>query len=356
MKQLGSSSHTIPQVGAVRRKAVGVGQQDLVTVAPLSVGTSLPLVVQPAVKGLSLAVWAKQNREFIETEVLRCGAMLFRNFAVNGVSGFEQCIDAISGGAVEYRFRASPRTQVRGYIYTSTDYPPDQSIFPHNEHAYSPIFPLRVYFFCVLPAQRGGETPIGDTRQVFQHIDPTIRERFIQKKILYLRNYGDGFGLPWQTVFQTEDKTEVEAYCRRVDIDVEWKAGGRLRTRQIGPAVVRHPRTGEPVWFNHATFFHISTLEASIREALLAEFKEEDLPQNTYYGDGSPIEPAVLEELRAAYQQAMVVFPWQHADVLFVDNMLTLHGRQPFMGTRQVLVGMAEPFRSADLVLAHGGE
>jgi len=33
-----------------------------------------------------------------------------------------------------------------------------------------------------------------------------------------------------------------------------------------------------------------------MREALLAEFKEEDL--NTYYGDGSSIEPSVLDEPR----------------------------------------------------------
>ncbi|MHC5721645.1 MAG: TauD/TfdA family dioxygenase, partial [Nostoc sp.] len=95
--------------------------------------------------------------------------------------------------AMEYRYRASPRTQVSGRIYTSTDYPAEQSIFPHNEHAYSPTFPLKIFFFCMSPAAQGGETPIGSCRKVFERIHPTIRDRFIEKQVMYMRNFGDGF-------------------------------------------------------------------------------------------------------------------------------------------------------------------
>ena len=348
MKDVATRPHAVP-LGAIPRQSVRVSPTGLVQAVPLHAGTSLPLMVQPTVKGVELAVWAAHHREYIETLVLQHGAILFRNFTVQGVAEFEQCIRAISGEALEYRFRASPRTQVQGNIYTSTEYPADQSIFPHNEHAYSPRFPLRLYFFCVTPAQQGGATPIGDTRQVLRAIPPYIRERFRDKNVMYVRNYGDGFGLPWQTVFQTSEPAEVAAYCRSVNITVEWREGNRLRTRHRGPAIVKHPRTGEEVWFNHATFFHMSTLEPSIRQALLAAFREEDLPQNTYYGDGTPIESEVLEALRAAYQRSMIVFPWQPGDVLLLDNMLAVHGRQPFVGPRRVVVGMAEPFCSADL-------
>ncbi|MHC5718066.1 MAG: TauD/TfdA family dioxygenase, partial [Nostoc sp.] len=185
---------------------------------------------------------------------------------------------------------------------------------------------------------------IADTRKLLQRIDGKICDRFTQKGVMYVRNFGDGFGLPWQTVFQTTNPAEVEAFCHSNGIEFEWKEGNRLRTRQVRQAVATHPQTNELVWFNHAAFFHVSTLEPSIREPLLAEFPESDLPHNTYYGDGSAIEPAVLDEIRAAYQQEMVIFSWQTGDILMLDNMLTVHGRMPFMGARKVVVGMAEEF------------
>lgn len=103
------------------------------------------------------------------------------------------------------------------------------------------------------------------------------------------------------------------------------------------------------IWFNHATFFHVSTLETGIRETLLAEFKEEELPTNTYYGDGSPIETSVLEHLRQVYQQEMLTFLWKKGDILMLDNMLAVHARKPFVGPRKILVGMAEAFSSKDI-------
>jgi len=248
-----------------------------------------------------------------------------------------------------YRERSSPRHEVGENVYTSTDYPQEQTIFPHNEHSYALEVPLRLYFFCVTPAEQGGETPIADTRKVLERIDPCIRERFARKNYMYVRNFGDGFGVPWQVAFQTTDRIAVEGYCRLNKIDFEWKDGDRLRTRQVRPALAKHPRTGEAVWFNHATFFHVSTLDPSISEALLYEFAEEDLPHNTYYGDGSPIDPAVLAELREAYLQEMVSFAWQASDIILIDNLLVSHARNPYRGAREILFAMSDPFVRTDL-------
>lgn len=340
-----------PGLGSIRRKAVALSHQSLVTERPPLPGQDIPLLIEPCMPGVDLVAWIATQRDALEQKVLKHGALLLRGFSVKSVEQFDKVIAALSPGALEYMFRASPRTRVGGNIYTSTDYPADQMIFPHNEHSYSPRFPMRLFFYCHIPSETGGETPIGSTRAVRSRIPPEVQARFRTEGVLYVRNYGDGFGLPWQTVFQSENRSEVEAYCASVGIDVEWKTNDRLRTLQRGPALVRHPRTGEEVWFNHATFFHVSTLPASIGRQLQSDFAPMDLPTNTFYGDGSDIEPEVLETMRRAYLDSLVRFRWQQGDVLFIDNMLAVHGREPFTGKRAILTGMAEPLLAKDVAL-----
>lgn len=304
----------------------------------------LPLLVEPVIGGIDLHSWASTNRSLIDEWMRKHGAVLFRDFGLHSNEDFGRAARSISGDLMEYKERSSPRTLVAGRIYTSTDYPAEQAIFPHNEHSYSLTFPLKLYFFCATPPAAGGETPLANTRRIFQRIDPAIRRRFEDQGWMYVRNFWEGIGVSWRAAFGTDDKSVVEEYCRKGGIECEWRDGGRLRTRQVRRTHAAHPLTAEMVWFNHATFFHISTLEATVQDQLLRDFAEEDLPNNTYYGDGSPIAPGVMEELRAAYLAETVTFPWKRGDLLVIDNMLTSHARRPFTPPREILVAMAEPY------------
>lgn len=339
------SPHPVPppkSLGAIKRRTVTVSSEALVRFSSLPTG-ELPLLVEPATPGVDLMAWAASNRELLEEKLRQHGGILFRGFNLQGPEDLEAFIRSVSGESLEYRERSSPRTAVKGNIYTSTDYPASQPIFLHNENSYQKEWPRKIFFFCKQPSAEGGATPIVDCRQVLARIAPEVRDRFAERKWMYVRNFGDGFGLSWQTVFQTADKAQIERHCREKGIEVEWKEGDRLRTRAVRSALVRHPKTGEPVWFNHATFFHVSTLEPDVRDALQAEFADGELPSNTYYGDGTPIEPEVMDHLRAAYRSATVSFPWQKSDLLMLDNMLVAHGRAPYAGAREILVGMADP-------------
>jgi alpha-ketoglutarate-dependent taurine dioxygenase len=321
-----------------------VSAQALVRTRNLFSDGLLPLIAEPAVAGVDIVSWAANNRERLEKDLLANGAILFRGFGVDSPEKFERLIAGLWGPLLAYTFGSTPRSHVSGNVYTSTEYPAHQEIPLHNEMSYSRDWPLKIWFLSLQVAPQGGETPLGDSRRIFQRIDPRIRDRFAEKKILYVRNYGEGLDVPWQKVFETSDPARVGEICRAAGIECEWRGGDRLRTRELCQAVARHPRTGEMVWFNQAHLFHISSLPPEGRDALLSTFAEEDLPRNAYYGDGSPLEEEALGVIREALRAETVAFPWEPGDVLLVDNMLTAHGRRPFAGARRVVVGMTDSY------------
>jgi alpha-ketoglutarate-dependent taurine dioxygenase len=320
---------------------------------PFAEGSQLPLLISLVCASTGLAdlmVAILGARTTINAQLIKHGALLFRGLPLENAAHFDAFANAISDYTIDYNERSSPRQRVLNKIYTSTDYSPSQPIFPHNELSYSVVYPLKLLFCCLKPATRGGQTPLIDIRKVTQNISPEVKEHFQKKNWMYVRNFNDGLGLSWQTAFQTSDKSVVESYCSDKKLQFEWRPGNKLRTWQVRPAFVRHPLTTELLWFNHATFFNISTMDREIRDVLTNECNEQDLPNNTYYGDGTTIEEFVLEELRLAYLNQLTEFTWQKGDLLLLDNVLVGHARTPFTGPRTVLVAMADPITRTDVL------
>jgi len=292
----------------------------------------------------SLAAWTADERARAELTLANTGALLLRGFAPRSLAEFQRFAASFGHALVDYEFGSTPRTALAAGVYTSTEYPAHQRIPLHNEQSYTRSWPMKIWFFCQRAAAEGGETPIADSRAIYAALPVRIRERFVERGLLYVRNYGGGLDVPWQQVFGTDDARAVERICRARGIACEWKGDGELRTRELAQAVARHPGSGAMVWFNQAHLFHVSALDAELRESLLEVVQVEDLPRNVYYGDGSPIEDAVLAEIRQVLERAKVVFAWQSGDVLMLDNMLVAHAREPFRGPRTVSVAMADTY------------
>jgi len=305
----------------------------------------LPAVIEP--EGTPNATeWLRKNRQFVDGELNESGAILLRHFEVLTPNHFREVVELLCGGALEYKYRSTPRTDLGGGLYTATEYPAGLWIPFHNENAFQREWPLLLMFFCVQPASDGaGQTPLADTVKVTSNIDLKIRQRFMKKDVMYVRNYRKDIDLPWQTVFQTESKEAVETFCRDREIDYDWTKDGNLRTRQVCQSFAKHPNTGQLIWFNQAHLFHPSALDIATRELMAEMFREEDFPRNAMYGDGTPLEESVLEEIRSAYQDEATQFNWEKGDILIIDNMKISHARTPYRGQRRILTAMGQAYQ-----------
>lgn len=301
-----------------------------------------PLLLEVGAAGAGGSVeWARHNAAHIDRLVGENGALLIRGLAIPDSETLGGILSALfQDELLDYVYRSTPRTKLHSKVYTASEYHPGETILLHNENSYTNRWPLRIAFCCIRPPAQGGETPIADSRDVFRSMPADIAETFARKGLMYVRNYGS-IDLRWSDVFQTTDPKAVESYCASNAIEVEWRPNNGLRTRQFTPGLQTHPVTAEPVWFNAAHMFHVSSLRADVHEAMVSLVGEENLARNVYYGDGSRIANEVFDRIRAAYLRHKLLFAWAAGDLLILDNMLFAHGREPFVGDRQVLVGMA---------------
>ncbi len=321
---------------------------DAVETGFLSVAAALPLVCQPRRPDLDAFAWAGAHLSGLHAALRHYGAILFRGFDVPSVAAFERlagtfCPDLFGD------YGDLPREALGEKVYESTPYPADKTILFHNESSHLHRWPEKQFFFCVIPARERGETPIVDCRDLFRRLDSPVARQFEERKLMYVRNFVEGLDMPWQKFFRTSDRRAVEVSCSAAGMEAEWTDDNGLRLRQIAPAVIRHPRTGEKCFFNQIQLHHVSQLDPELRESLLEIYGEQGLPRNVFYGDGSPIPDALVAELQDLYWQASVAFPWQKGDVLMVDNMMIAHARNPFVGPRKIVVAMGELVGIADI-------
>ncbi|MEJ1229303.1 Taurine dioxygenase, alpha-ketoglutarate-dependent [Pseudomonas sp. NFACC32-1] len=325
------------------------GQDDgAVRLSLLADGLSLPVVVEPNDPGLDPAQWAGQHRGAIEALLCRHGAVLFRGFDLASVPAFEAFAEALSPG-LHGSYGDLPKKEGGRNVYRSTPYPEREMILYHNESSHLESWPRKQWFYCEQPSRVGGATPLADIRQVLQRLPEQVVARFEQKGLMYSRTFTAGVEPSWESFFGTTDRAAVEQRCREQGTDFEWLDADTLQVRTLCPAVIRHPLTGEPGFFNQVQLHHPFCLGEEMREDLLDMFGADRLPRMVSYGDGTPIEDDVMALVGEAYEACAVRFAWRKGDVVMLDNMLAAHARDPYEEPRLIVVAMGEMTARGDV-------
>ncbi|AKT36742.1 TauD/TfdA family dioxygenase [Chondromyces crocatus] len=359
-------------------------------VAPLD-ERGLPLVIAArAQRALPpLIEWIEARKEALRARLRAHGALLLRGFEVREPQDFERVARAIDPELSSEYMGTSPRKALTDYVFTASELPGFYPIPQHCEMTFTARPPRRLFFCCTIAPEAGGETPLCDFRKVLADLRPDVRERFEQRGVRIVRNYGapiaeaegeSGVGLsarvqrfkrkldPWQLkswdeIFGTTDRAEVEAKCSVEGFRPTWLHGGGLRLTSEHDAARAHPETGERAWFNHVQVFHLSTAVSEYRRLFARQRapwllgmwqvsrvlsaaqrrlrRSDELTMHCTHRDGGEIAEADLEHVRDVIWSNLVVFPWRKGDVVAIDNAVVAHGRMPYRGPREVLVAWA---------------
>ncbi len=292
--------------------------------------------------------WITAHRDSLRAAATQHGAVLVRGLGLNDRAYVKALFDYLATDMMAEREAFAARPAHPEGVYASTEWPANQQMCMHHEQSYTLEFPGLMMFACLTAPTNGGATAVADARAVLQGLPAELSERFTREGWILARTYNEEIGASVADVFGTDDRSAVEAYCQANHIEFQWQADGGLRTRQRRHAVVRHPKTGEPCWFNQIGFLSEWTMDPDVHEFLVELYGAEGLPFNTLFGNGEPIGQDVIKAIADVYDANTVREPWQNGDLLLVDNIRTAHSRDAYEGAREILVGLADAVKLSD--------
>lgn len=298
-----------------------------------------PLVLTPQQDSTLLSDfihYIQQNKDDIEQRLYKHGAILFRGFPVKSAQDMDTVFKAFGRPDLEYIGGAAVRSNVYGSVHTANESPSHCYITFHHEMAQVPVYPQRLFFFCEIPATKGGATPICLSHVVYdktQQVEPQFVKDVEDKGLIYTRivsqeddpESSQGRGL--FSTFLTRDKQLCIERAARLGVTLEWLDNGDVKTlSNVIPGVKLYDKNGKKVWFNSLVAAYTGWKD-----------KRNDPVKAITYGDGSPLPKDAVYKCLNIMTENCVAFPWQVGDVLYIDNNAVLHSRERFEGPRRIL-------------------
>ena len=284
--------------------------------------------------------WAKTQGAEWRRLLLHHGAILLRGCPVDEPQDFERLLDDAGFPRMPYVGGAAPRNAVTSRVLTSNESPPSEPIPFHHEMAQVPNPPAYIFFYCDLPPEEGGETPIVHSHQVYKRfvgIDCDFAAKVERTGVRYIRimpeedDPSSAIGRSWKSTFLTDKKSVAEEKMRQLGTTWTWLADGNLRTETATvPGIRVEPRTQRKTFFNSMVAAYTGWID-----------QRNDPTKSVTCGDGTPVDGDVLLKTGQAMLEECVAFVWQKGDVLLIDNQLVLHSRRPFSGKRRILASIS---------------
>jgi surfactin synthase thioesterase subunit len=276
----------------------------------------------------------------VEEVLARDGAVLLQGSKINCAMEFADLLEVLGMEKMSYDLGNSPRSHKGDYIYTASEYSAALPVLPHCELSYTLTPPGVVSFCCIAPADRGGETVMVSMEAVLDTLPDKLVHRFADQGVLYVQRLTrrPSLGRTWPAMMGTEDPDQAECKLLERGLTFEWRnSREQLVIWHRGAGTVYRAHDQKAIWFNQADQWHRSTLPAAAQEL------GDALPHDCRLGNGDEITAADIITIRSAVERYSRPLPLQRGDVLLLDNLRIAHGRNSFIGQRELLVGLSNP-------------
>ncbi|SMY09265.1 TauD/TfdA family dioxygenase [Flavimaricola marinus] len=190
----------------------------------------------------------------------------------------------------------------------------------HAEMFYTDKRPLLLWFYCVTPAEKDGQTTIGDGVAIYKRLSQKWKDLLAEKRLMYLRSYPDGI---WQNIYQTDDIEVARGFCHDSGMTTEVDADNTLHTTYLTTAI---PKTR---WGGHTAYIN------SAMTVVMQEGTDREKLSSIRLEDGERLPREMIKEIVDIQSDLIIELEWQSGDFVLLDNSRTMHGRRGFEDTRR---------------------
>lgn len=217
----------------------------------------------------------------------------------------------------------------------------------HCENGNSPFWPDLCWFYCERPPSRGSQTTVCDGVQVFDALEPRLRNAFLAQDIVYTRRVPEHL---WKTYVRHDTASASAAGPEGadgadIDTDTDTDIDTEKAFRRLLALVNDSRRARVTLLDDGAISYSFQTPAVMCGSAVNPDFRafanslfgpsyHYERPALTF-ADGSPIDPVVLADTARVCEAFTQDVNWQAHDILVIDNRRVMHGRRAIEDTQR---------------------
>lgn len=307
--------------------------------------TVFPFVKEPSEPEMSreeFVSWAESSKETLKTLATEHGAVLLRNYPMSTVEDFDGLINALDVENFPYEKSLSNAVRINRTerVFSANEAPPDVTIFFHHEMAQTPLYPKWIFFYCEIPSEEGGATPICRSDTLYLQLKEACPEFIEACEALGLKYTNvmpgeddpeSGMGRSWQSTLGVSTREAAESRLKELDYSWEWLEDDCLKATTPQLPAVLEVSPGRKTFFNQLIAAYSGWKD-----------RRNDPSKAIRHGDGSVLDADAVQTAIKLSEDLAFDVGWQKGDAVIIDNRIVMHARRTFKGTRKIVASLGD--------------